>query len=239
MNLYYQTNSLIVKRKKRQIDDKEIYLATNLSTDSETIGDLEYEIEEDKFIGRGNLGIPNMIKNSIPLSRKIGLVTEPIVALKRTIKIKPKEKTVVDLIISVGREEEKTKENIKKYQSFENVKKEFELSRARVEAESRYLRIKGKEIAIYQKILSYFIFDNPIKSQFMKKNTQIIYQKDQLWKYGISGDLPIILIKIRDVNDGYVIREVLKAYEFFRTKNIQTEVVILDEEKHSYELKIS
>ena len=69
----------------------------------------------------------------------------------------------------------------------------------------------------------------------MKKNTQIIYQKDQLWKYGISGDLPIILIKIRDVNDGYVIREVLKAYEFFRTKNIQTEVVILDEEKHSYE----
>ena len=103
----------ILKRKKRQIDDKEIYLATNLSTDSETIGDLEYEIEEDKFIGRGNLGIPNMIKNSIPLSRKIGLVTEPIVALKRTIKIKPKEKTVVDLIISVGREEEKTKENIK------------------------------------------------------------------------------------------------------------------------------
>ena len=176
-----------------------------------------------------------MIKNSIPLSRKIGLVTEPIVALKRTIKIKPKEKTVVDLIISVGREEEKTKENIKKYQSFENVKKEFELSRARVEAESRYLRIKGKEIAIYQKMLSYFIFDNPIKSQFMKKNTQIIYQKDQLWKYGISGDLPSILIKIRDVNDGYVIREVLKAYEFFRTKNIQTEVVILDEEKHSYE----
>ena len=84
-------------------------------------------------------------------------------------------------------------------------------------------------------MLSYFIFDNPIKSQFMKKNTHIIYQIDQLWKYGISGDLPIILIKIRDVNDGYVIREVLKAYEFFRTKNIQTEVVILDEEKHSYE----
>lgn len=67
-------------------------------------------------------------------------------------------------------------------------------------------------------MLSYFIFDNPIKSQFMKKNTQIIYQKDQLWKYGISGDLPIILIKIRDVNDGYVIREVLKAYEFLERK---------------------
>ena len=33
-----------------------------------------------------------MIKKSIPLSRKIGLVTEPIVALKRTIKNKAKRK---------------------------------------------------------------------------------------------------------------------------------------------------
>ena len=34
---------------------------------------------------------------------------------------------------------------------------------------------------------------------------------------------------------GYVVKEVLKAYEFLRTKNIEVEIVILDEEKHSYE----
>ena len=32
-----------------------------------------------------------------------------------------------------------------------------------------------------------------------------------------------------------MVTDVLKMYEFFRTKNIQTEIVILDEEKHSYE----
>ena len=235
MDFDEEVNSLIVKRKKRQLSDKEIYLAANLSTNSETIGDLEYEISEDKFIGRGNLGIPVMVKNSIPLSKQIGLVTEPIVALKRTVKVKPKEKIVVDLVISVGEEKEKVKENIRKYQSIENVKTEFELSRARVEAESRYLRIKGKEIAIYQKMLSYIIFDNPIRSGWMKKINQNGYMQSEVWKYGISGDLPIILVKIKDVNDSYVIKEVLKAYDFFRTKNIQTELVIIDEEKHSYE----
>ena len=235
MDFDEETNSLIVKRRKRQVADKEIYLFVNLSTNSETIGDLEYEINEEKFIGRGNFDIPIMVKNSIPLSKRIGLVTEPIVALKRTIKIKPKEKRVVDLIISVGEEKAKVKENIEKYHSIENVKTEFELSRARVEAESRYLRIKGKEIAIYQKMLSYIIFDNPIRSSWIKKINHNEYQQSELWKYGISGDLPIILVKIKDVNEGYVIKEVLKAYEFFRTKNIQTEIVILDEEKYSYE----
>ena len=53
-----------------------MYLATTISSNSnDTIRELEYEIEEEKFIGRGNLGIPNMVKNSIPFSKKIGLVT--------------------------------------------------------------------------------------------------------------------------------------------------------------------
>lgn len=179
-----------------------------------------------------------MVQNSIPLSKKIGLITEPIIALKRTVKIKPQEEVILDLIISVGEDKEKVIENVKKYKSKENVKKEFELSRARVEAESRYLRMKGSEIEIYQKMLSYIIFDNPVKSIRMNKfstSKQAIYKQSELWKYGISGDLPIILVKIKDVNDSYVIREVLKAYEFFRTKNVETEIVILDEEKHSYE----
>ena len=212
-----------------------MFLATTLSTNSETIGDLEYEINEEKFIGRGNLKMPQMVENLVPLSKKIGLVLEPIVALKRTIKLKPKEEKIVDLIISVGEEESAVKENLEKYKSIENVKTEIEISKARVEAESRYLRIKGKEIAIYQKILSYIIFDNSPKSITLSKNLQTSYRQSQLWKYGISGDLPIILVKIKDANDSYVIKEILKAHEFFRTKNVQTEVVILDEEKHSYE----
>ena len=136
---------------------------------------------------------------------KIGLVVEPIVALKRTIKLKPKEEKIVDLIISVGEEESAVKENLEKYKSIENVKTEIEISKARVEAESRYLRIKGKEIAIYQKILSYIIFDNSPKSITLSKNLQTSYKQSQLWKYGISGDLPIILVKIKDLNDSDVI----------------------------------
>ena len=88
----------------------------------------------------------------------IGLVTEPIVALRRTIKIKPQEEVNVDLIISVGNKEENVKENIEKYKSSENVKTEFEVSKARVEAESRYLGIKGSYIEIYQKKEIFFNF---------------------------------------------------------------------------------
>ena len=230
-----ENGSITIKRRSRKKDGQRLYARATLSTESETIGDLEYEINEEKFIGRGNFNLPYMVKNSIPLSKKMGLVTEPIIALKRIVKVKPQEETIIDFILSVGEDKEKVKKNLEKYQSNQNVKAEFELSKARVEAESRYLRMKGKEIAIYQKMLSYIIFDNSVRSNNVKKSNQNVYRQNELWKYGISGDLPIILVKIKDASDSYVIKEVLKAYEFFRMKNIDTEIVIIDEEKHSYE----
>ena len=45
-----ETNSIIVRRRKRSENEQEIYMGANLYTNSETIGDLEYEIDAEKFI---------------------------------------------------------------------------------------------------------------------------------------------------------------------------------------------
>ena len=232
-----KNEAILVKRKKREVEEKEVYLATTLhASRDDRIGDLEYEIEEEKFMERGNLKIPKMVKDSLPFSKKIGLVTEPVVAMKRTIKIKKQETVIIDFILSVEEEKEQAIQNLEKYTSFENVKNEFELSKARVEAETRYLNMKGKDIENYQKMLSYIVFDDSVKSVEKEKiNHTQNYKQSELWKYGISGDLPIILVKMKNANDVQGLKEVLKAYEYFRTKNVETEIVIIDEEKYSYE----
>ena len=228
-----ENDYLTVKRKKRENNQKELYLIAKMQTNSEKIGETEYEIDKAKFAGRNNFGVPKTIQNSTPLSKKIGLTTEGIVALKNTIKVQPEQKVYVDLILSVEYEEQLAIQNIEKYKVMENVSREFEIVKAKTEAESRYLEIKGKDMDIYQTILSYILFDNPLKN-----NSNLAYktyeQKD-LWKYGISGDLPIITVTIKYINDIYVVKQIIKAYEFFRTKNVQVELVIIDEENYSYE----
>ena len=224
---------LTVKRKAREDNQKELYLIAKMQTNCEKIGETEFEIDKAKFIGRNNLRIPKSIKNSTPLSKKIGLTTEGIVALKNTIKIKPGEKAYIDLIISVEYEKEVAIQNMEKYKIIENVSREFEIVKAKTEAEARYLEIKGKDMDIYQTILSYILFDNPLKNN--SKLAYKTYEQQDLWKYGISGDLPIITVTIKYVNDIYVVKQILKAYEFFRTKNIKVELVIIDEENYSYE----
>ena len=224
---------IIVKIKKRVLDEENIYLGANLYTENEIIGELEYEIDKEKFFGKGLNLIPEMVRESKPLSKNLGLVTDPCLAMKKTIKVLPGESIVLDLILCISKEKEKVENLLAKYQNNNITTKAFELSRAKVEAETIYLGLKGTDIEKYQKLLSYIILNNPLKT--LNKIPDKIYSQSKLWKYGISGDLPIILVKIEDLNDIYVIEDMLKAYEFYRSKNIKIDLVILNNEENSYE----
>ncbi len=224
-NYLEDIKAILVSRNKRG-NTSQLHLCTSLIAQDETSGELEYEIDQEKF------GI-SMIEKSIPFSKQIGLTVSPIIAMRRTVKIPANSKTTINLIISVSENINEAKENLDKYRNNENTKRAFELSKARVEEEARYLGIKGKDIEIYQKMLSYLIVQNPMKS-LLNNNTKE-YKQSQLWKYGISGDFPILLLKIKDVNDSYIISDILKAYEFCRIKNIEIELVILNEEENQFE----
>ena len=226
-------NTIVIKRKAHTNEEKDMYLAVSLYTQANELGELEFEIDKEKFWGRCNYRVPKEVENSIPFSKKIGYTTDPIVALKKTINIKPEETAFLDLIISVGEEKEVAIKNLVKFMNNENIKRTFELLKAKSEAENRYLAIKGNDIDIYQNMLSYLLFTPKVSIKHQLNDTH--FPVAELWKYGISGDLPILLVKIKDINDIDIIKEVLSAYEFFRVKNIKVDLVILNEEKESYE----
>src|SRR6202020_1918477 len=55
-----------------------------------------------------------------------------------------------------------------------------------------------------------------------------------LWAYGISGDLPIVLVRIDEEDDRDIVREILRAHEYWRMKNLAVDLVILNEKASSY-----
>ena len=55
-----------------------------------------------------------------------------------------------------------------------------------------------------------------------------------LWSQGISGDLPIVLLRIDDVDDIAIARQLLQAHEYWRMKQLAVDLVILNERAASY-----
>ena len=230
-----ELNSVLIQRKKREQNQNEVYLGSIFNTEHETIGDFEYEIDKEKFFGRENIGIPQAVIESKPLGKRLGLVTDSVVAMKRTIKIKAKEKVYLDFVISISNNKQEVIDLISKYKNQNEVSKLIELAKAKAEAEAIYLTTTGKEIELYQNILTYLIFENPLKKLQIGEVPKEVFSQSELWKYGISGDVPILLVKIQDANDIYVVSEVLKAYEYLKIKDININIVILNEEINSYE----
>ena len=227
--------NILIKRKKRGANEKDMFLGTSFFTEHETVGEFEIEIDKEKFLGKNQNLIPEMVRDSKPFSQNVGLVTDPALATKRTVKIMPGEKIVFDLVICISDQKDLVLELLEKYKNTNVVTKTFELARAKVEAESIYLGLKGTDIEKYQKLLSYVVFNNPLKKMLLGNLPKKIYSQSNLWKYGISGDIPIILLKIEDLNDMYVVRDMLKAHEYFRSKNIIVDLIILNSEPNSYE----
>lgn len=234
-----EDGTILVKRNHRNKEEKDLYLAVNLYTKQDTIGEMEYEIDKEKFVGRGNLGLPEAAQKELPLSKKIGFTTDPIIAMKRTINIMPGKSAKFHLLITIAENREEAIKRIKDNLNNEKIARNLDLAKAKVQAENMYLGIKGQEIEVYQKMLGYLIYQNPLKILMLKEKIPEKADVSELWKYGISGDLPILLVTIKDVNDIDVVKECIKAYDYFRIKNIKIDLVILNEEKKTYDNYVS
>ncbi len=55
-----------------------------------------------------------------------------------------------------------------------------------------------------------------------------------LWPHGISGDLPIVLVRIDEVEDLDIVRQLLRAHEYWRLKVLDVDLVILNEHGTTY-----
>ena len=160
-------NAILVRRRDRHSTNQEIYMVVFLDTESDNIGELEYEIDKEKFMGRGNINIPKMVAESKPLSKTMGLVTDPAIVLKRNIKLNPEQKVILDLVICVSEDREEVLDLAKKYKNIGEAIRAFSLSKSRAEIETRYIGIKGIEVETYQRMLRYLLFQNPLKKLYV------------------------------------------------------------------------
>ena len=231
MKLEEENENIIFEKKDRNgVENR--YLATTLYTENEQIVDFEYEIDKEKYLKRENLGMSNMIKSQKVFSKQIKQVTDPIIAMKRTIKVKAKESVSANLLISVSKLKEEAIENLEEVKSEEEIMRILNIARVRSEEESKYLAIDGRKIEIYAKLLKYLLkrVDNGC---CIKTNME--FDINSLWKYGISGNNPILFVKIKNIEDKYVIEDVVKAFEYYRAKKIFIDLIIFNEEENVYE----
>lgn len=216
---------------KRFSNGKRIYF-TNFAVCNEHNAKFEIELNKSKIFGRLNSNDnPDILIENKMFSNNISSVVNVAVALRANFIIQENSSIIINYYTGISKNKDDIKEIVSKYSKVDADKRLFELAKSKSLIENRFVGIKSKEIEIYNKLIANIVNGSSTISRYkeiIEKNNK---NQRSLWKFGISGDFPIILLTIKNVNDEYIVKQLVKAIEYFNVKNIKIDLVIIDEEK--------
>ena len=229
---YEKLDDIFIVSKTEGNLKEHLYLAVSFFSDDIQIIENEFEIDKEKFYGRENLGLPLAVIQNRKLDSSIIKSINSMLALKNTFKLKPNTEVEFSLLLSCNEDKNECIENLKNIKNKEEINKVFELSKIRAEEEIKYLRLSSDQLMNSMKFLD-FIYDKNLKS--CCTNFDKNFEYNSIWKYGISGDYPIVLFDFKNIDEVYIFEEFVNLYILYRTKNIFLDIVILLSEKNIYE----
>ncbi len=237
--------ALLAGRRPRSDEEKTLWAGHLISVgaaDGGTVSAPSFETSRANFLGRGRTPRnPLVLESSAPasLAGGAGPVLDPVFSLRRTITLAPGQRVQVAVVTVAGETRESVVALAEKYRDFGAARRAFQLAWNRAQLELRHLRVGPDEAQRFLQLAGSVLYPNPTlraPSSRIERNTQ---GQSGLWKYGISGDLPIVVVQIRDLYDAYVVRELLIAHTYWRLHSLRADLLILNEEGASYELPLA
>jgi cellobiose phosphorylase len=198
------------------------------------VGAASYETGRAEFVGRGRSVADPIAMHRPNLSDTEGSVLDPIVAIRATVVIAPNETARVHVVTGIAETREGAVGMIEKYHDQHLADRVFELAWTQSEVVLRQLDATEGDTQLYGRIASCILYSNPL----LRAPASVIARNRRgqsgLWGYGISGDLPIVLLRIGDVAQIHLVRQLVQAHAYWRVKGLVADLVIWNEDQSGY-----
>ena len=197
-------------------------------------GEVSYETDRCAFLGRGRTLDDPAAMHAPKLSDRAGSVLDPIVSIRRTITIEPDETVRVDYVTGVATTREAALALIADYQDFKMMDRVFDLAWTHSQIVARQLGADEHDAQLYGRLAGAVLYANPRRRG--PGNLAVHNRRGQsgLWGYGISGDLPIVLVRIADQSNLQLVKQLAQAHGYWRAKGLIVDLVILNEDQSGY-----
>ena len=250
-NLFVQTEilarekAILCTRRPRSSDEENPVVFHLMCAHGSVMGDFSFETDRSKFIGRGRstrnpIAMEAQSRNensnasSQMLSGSDGSVLDPIVAIRCRFVIEAEQTFRVHFITGVGETKEKALHVVEKYHDHHFADRVFELAWTHTQVESRQAGLSESDSQLYERLAGLILYTWGA----LRADTGILLRNRMgqtgLWGYGISGDAPILLLKITSQENIEIARQLIQAHSYWRKMNLEVDLVIWIEDLSSY-----
>ncbi|OGR81640.1 MAG: cyclic beta 1-2 glucan synthetase [Elusimicrobia bacterium GWC2_64_44] len=240
-NLFVQTEilrplqAIICNRRPRSAGEAFPFMAHFMAVHGNSVAGASYETDRDKFIGRGNTpASPAAMRAKGPLSDSEGPVLDPAVAIRCVIRLEPGESAVVDYVTGVCASREAARALIEKYRDRNLADRVFDLAWTHGHVTLQQINASESDAQVYGRLANAIIYSNPewrAHASVLKQNRR---GQTDLWGYGISGDLPIVIVRVEDQENIGLVARMAQAHAYWRMKGLAVDLVIWNENHSVY-----
>jgi cyclic beta-1,2-glucan synthetase len=232
-------NALLFQRRLRSTDEKPVVMihAMLIEAGRKVTGD--HETDRAKFLGRSQtMHNPLALQDaSRHLSGTIGGTLDPILSLAQEIDLKPRAKTRVTFLTLAAASRSEALEKLFRYQSGQSIYHAFNNAQAHSERELLNQGLDAPAVENIQRLLSALLYPAGV----LRAAPHILAQNEKgqsgLWAFGISGDYPILLVRIHNGESPLLI-EALQAFTYWRSHHVTVNLVILNKQDTGYSLDL-
>lgn len=231
-----ETNALIFRRRPRSKTEAPIYLAHSavVSPGHQTTG--AHETDRARFLGRGRTArAPEALcAKGGELSGTTGATLDPILALRQEIELQPHESAQVSFITLAASSRGEAARLARRYQDGRLIVRAFEQARARAESELLALDLTATELERIQQLLSALLYPQAALRAGPATLAANRMGQPGLWPFSISGDYPILLVRMDKTEDLALVQQALQAHAYWRNRHLKIDLVILNEQGTTY-----
>ncbi|HSL55546.1 MAG TPA: glucoamylase family protein [Pyrinomonadaceae bacterium] len=240
-NLFIETefvpgeNAILAHRRRRSSDERPIWGVHVVVAEGEQVGAVQYETDRGRFLGRGRTAAnPIAVMEDRPLSNTIGAVLDPVFSLRRRVRIPPNQTVRCSFSTAVARSREEALALADKYHDPNIFERELRLAWTKAQVEMSHLKIDAEEAHLFQRLAARIVYSDP--SLRPTPHVLALNSKAQssLWAYGISGDLPIVVVRINKAADMRTVKKVVRGHEYLHYKGLRVDLVILNDTPTDY-----
>jgi cellobiose phosphorylase len=240
-NLFVQTeilperHAILCTRRPRSAGEVNCWMFHLLAQNGTAVGAVSYETDRMRFIGRGQtLQAPQVLVGQLPLSGSQGAVLDPIVAIRCLITLDAEQTASLDWITGVAASRAECLALVDKYQDRHFADRVFDIAGTHSAVMLRQINASEADAELYRRLASAVLYSH---SQ-LRADASILLQNRRgqagLWGYAISGDLPIVLLKISDINQMELARQLIQCHAYWRLKGLAVDLVIWNEDHVGY-----
>ncbi|HSV97546.1 MAG TPA: glucoamylase family protein [Spirochaetota bacterium] len=240
-NLFVQTeivgrrHAILCNRRPRSTGEKPPYMFHLVTPRGAGTEEVSYETDRMRFIGRGNsIADPQAMDTGAVLSGSDGSVLDPIVSIRHRIALGPEENRTIDIVTGIGQTREDALGLVDKYQDRHLADRVFDLAWTHSQVMLLHLNATEADAQLFGHLAGSIIYANAN----LRADPNIIINNRRgqpgLWGYSISGDLPIVLLRIEDATNINLVRQLVGAHAYWRVKGLPVDLVIWNEEHAGY-----